>query len=184
MRIKLFAALFALTLLAFNSQAQVKIGYTNIDFLLANVPDAKEIQNKLAIEKQQYEKLLQEKYAEFQKSLEDYQKNAPTMNSVIKQDKEKSLQLAQESIQELQQNSEAAIQKKQNELLAPVMDKIQKAIDDVAKENAYTYILNLDAGFGTMPVILYAPEENNITNLVFKKLGVTPPSENAASGNK
>ena len=184
MRIKLFATLFAALLLAgMSSQAQVKIGYTNIDFILGNIPDSKDIQTKLATEKAQYDKLLQEKIADFQKTYQDYQQNAGTMSAVIRQDKEKSLQTSQEAIQEFQQNSETALQRKQQELLAPVMDKIQKAIDDVAKENGYIYVLNSDAGYGTTPVILVAPDSDNITELVFKKLGVTPPAETAEGQN-
>lgn len=183
MKIKLFATLFAVIMLAgIGVQAQVKIGYTNIDFILGNIPDSKEIQTKLSTEKAQYDKLLQEKYADFQKSYEDYQKNAATMTPVIRQDKEKSLQTSQEAIQEFQQNSENALQRKQQELLAPVMDKIQKAIDEVAKENGYVYVLNSDAGYGTTPVILVAPDSDNITNLVFKKMGVTPPADIPSAG--
>ena len=182
MKIKLFAALFAIAMLASGGiQAQVKIGYTNIDFILGQMPDSKEIQTKLSTEKQQYDKLLQEKIEDFTKTYEDYQKNAATMSAVIRQDKEKSLQTTQNSIQEFQQNSEVALQRKQQELLAPVMDKIQVAIDAVAKENGYTYVLNSDAGYGTSPVILVAPDSDNITNLVFTKLGVDIPKEEAGN---
>ncbi|WP_341227274.1 OmpH family outer membrane protein [uncultured Arcticibacterium sp.] len=178
MKIKLFATLFAALMLAgIGANAQVKIGYTNIDYILTNLPDSKEIQEKLTTEKAQYDKLLQEKVAEFQKSYENYQKNAATMTPVIRQDKEKSLQTAQTGIQEFQQNSEVAIQNKQRELLAPVMDKIQVAIDEVAKANGYTHVLNSDAGYGTTPVILVAPDSDNITVLVFKHMGVTPPED-------
>lgn len=182
MKIKLFVALFALAMLASSGiQAQVKIGFTNIDFILGQMPDSKEIQTKLSTEKQQYDKLLQEKIEDFTKTYEDYQKNAATMSAVIRQDKEKSLQTTQNSIQEFQQNSEVALQRKQQELLAPVMDKIQVAIDEVAKENGYTYVLNSDAGYGTSPVILVAPDSDNITNLVFTKLGVEIPKEEAGN---
>lgn len=185
MKIKLFVTLIAvLTLAGIGANAQVKIGYTNIDFILSNLPDSKDIQTKLSTEKAQYDKLLQDKIADFQKSYEDYQKNAPTMSPVIRQDKEKTLQTTQESIQAFQQNSESAIQRKQQDLLAPVMDKIQGAIDEVAKANGYTHVLNSDAGYGTTPVILFAPESDNITNLVFKQLGVAIPEDAApAVGN-
>jgi outer membrane protein len=183
MKIKFFAAVFALVCffgMSVNAQT-IKIGYTNIDFILQNIPDSKDIQSKLATEKAQYDKLLNEKIAEFQKNYEDFQKNGAAMSAVIRADKEKSLTNKQTEIQEFQQNSEAALTRKQQDLLAPVMDKIQKAIDDVAKETGYTYVFNSDAGYGTTPVVLVAPESDNITNLVFKKLGVTPPAETPAT---
>lgn len=157
-----------------NAQTSVKIGWTNVDFILQSLPDFKDIQTKLSTEMAQYEKLYNEKLTEAQKLMEDYQKNAATMSEVIRKDKEKVLQNKQQELQELQQNSESALQTKRQELLMPVMDKIQNAINDVAKENGYTYVLNSDAGMGTTMVLLVAPENDNITNLVLKKLGITP----------
>jgi outer membrane protein len=181
MKIKLFVtALALLGSLSINAQ-NFKLGYTNIEYILQNLPDSKDIQAKLATEKTQYEKLYNEKLAEAQKLFDDYQKNAASMSTVIKADKEKTLQNKQSELQELQQNSEAALARKQQELIEPIMEKIQTAIDAVAKENGYTYVLNSDAGYGTTPVILVAPETENITTLVFKKLGVTPPADTKAA---
>lgn len=178
MKIKLFVTALALfASLSINAQTSVKIGWTNVQYILQSLPDAKEIQTKLNTERAQYEKLFNEKLAEGQKLMEDYQKNAATMSAVIKADKEKSLQNKQQELQELQQNSETAIQAKQQELLTPVMDKIQTAIDAVAKENGYTFVLNSESDFGGSPVLLVAPDSDNITNLVLKKLGVTPPAD-------
>jgi outer membrane protein len=177
MKIKLIVTLIAVGLLStFSITAQtVKVGYTNIDYILSNIPDSKEVQTKLATEKAQYDKLIQEKIATFQKDYEEYQKNAPTMSPVIRQDKEKSLQNKQTEIQEFQQNSETALQAKYQQLLSPIMDKIQVAIDEVAKANGYTYVFNSDAGAGTTPIVLVAPEQDNITTLVLKQMGVELP---------
>ena len=178
MKIKLFVTVLALfASLSINAQTSVKIGWTNIDHILQSLPDSKEIQTKLTTERSQYEKLYQEKVQEYQKLFEDYQKNVANMSAVIKADKEKVLTNKQQEIQEVEQNSQQALQAKQQELVSPVMDKIQTAIEAVAKENGYTYVLNSDAGYGTTPVLLVAPDADNITNLVLKKLGVTPPAE-------
>lgn len=178
MKIKLFVTVLALMAsLSINAQTSVKIGWTNIDHILQSLPDSKEIQTKLTTERSQYEKLYQEKAQEAQKLFEDYQKNVTSMSAVIKADKEKVLSNKQQELQELETNSQQALQAKQQELLSPVMDKIQKAIEDVAKEAGYTYVLNSDAGYGTTPVLLVAPDADNITNLVLKKLGVTPPAD-------
>ncbi|SOE22240.1 periplasmic chaperone for outer membrane proteins Skp [Spirosomataceae bacterium TFI 002] len=182
MKIKLLVTLIAVGLLStFSINAQtVKVGYTNIDFILSSIPDSKDVQTKLSTEKAQYDKLIQEKIAGFQKDYEDFQKlmQAGTVSAVIRQDKEKSLQNKQNEIQEFQQNSETALQAKYQQLLSPVMDKIQKAIDEVAKANGYTYVFNSDAGAGTTPIVLVAPEQDNITTLVLKQMGVEVPAEN------
>lgn len=56
--------------------------------------------------------------------------------------------------------------------MQPVYTKVGKAIEDVAKENGYTFILNQQ--IGGLDVILYGDEKNDVSDLVLKKLGVTP----------
>ena len=64
MKIKLFViALALLGSLSINAQT-FKLGYTNIEYILTNLPDSKEIQTKLSTEKAQYDKLYQEKLAD------------------------------------------------------------------------------------------------------------------------
>ncbi len=184
MRTKLFATIIAALMFAgISVKAQtptMKIGYTDVEYLLVNLPDAKDIEAKLKTEKAQYDKMLTDKTTDFQKKLDDYQKNAATMSDIIKADTEKSLKALQEQYQEFQTNSQDALQRKQNQLVQPVMVKIQQAIDAVAKENGYTHVFNINAGQGTTAVLLVAPEQDNISNLVFKKLGATPPAPKAA----
>ncbi len=182
MKTKFFASLIAaIMFVGITANAQQKIGYTNVDFILNNLPDAKDIETKLKTEKAQYDKLLQDKVADFQRKYEDYQKNQATMAAVIKADREKELTNQNNAIQEFQQSSEGALQQKQQQLLAPVLDKIDKTIKEVAKENGYIYVFNTDAGPGTTPILLVAPDADNISDLVFKKLGVTPPAKAAAT---
>jgi outer membrane protein len=161
--------------------ASVKIGYTNMEYILQNMPESKDIQNQITIQRTQLEKNYQEMSKEFQDKLASYEKGQAQMSDLIKADKEKELQGLQQRIQEFQTNSSTQLQTKYNQLVNPVMQKIQKNIDAVAKESGFTFIFNLDAGSGTIPVLLYAPEENDVTELVFKKMGVALPSKQAAA---
>jgi outer membrane protein len=161
--------------------ATVKIGYTNIDYILAGMPEFKDIQNQLDIQRTQLGNAYNAKVKEFQDKLGVYEKGAAQMTDVIKADREKELQTLQQSIQEFQRNSEESLQKKYQTLVNPVMQKIQTNIDAVAKDNSFTHVFNLDAGQGTLPILLYATKESDITDLVFKKMGVTPPAPGAAT---
>ncbi len=52
----------------------------------------------------------------------------------------------------------------------------------LVKKADFLYILNMDAGQGTTPIILFAAsEENNATNLILRKLGVDPDKIEAAA---
>lgn len=177
MKIKFFAtaAFVLVTLFASAQTAPLKIGYTSVDYVLVNMPESKEIDAKLKTEEAQYTKILQDKASTFQKEYEDFNKNAASWSELIRNDKQKKLESDQASINEFQQNIQAQLQKKQQTLISPVIEKIQKAIDAVAKENGYTWVFNVDAGNGVV-AILTAPKEDDLSPLVFKKLGVAVPA--------
>jgi outer membrane protein len=184
-KVKFFLAAVGMMAMSMVSNAQttapLKIGYTNVEYILALMPESKQIESDLKAYSTQLETQLQTKYKEYQTKGEAYQKGAQTMTDVIRADKEKELMNLQSSIEEFQKNAEASLQKKQQALLEPAYKKMQKAIDDVAKENSITYIFNSDAGYGTNAILLHAPESDNISDLVLKKMGVTPPAKGAAA---
>jgi outer membrane protein len=175
---------FVLSLLALLAavtvNAQQKIGYTNIDYILLELPDAKQIQTELENTSKQYENALQTKMKDYEALVKEYQANEKAWSDVIKADKAKTIQNMEGQIQEFRQNSQTSLSKKQEQLLQPVLEKIQRAINEVAKENGYAYVFNSDAGRGTSPILLVAPENENISDLVLKKLGVTPKPAGAA----
>jgi outer membrane protein len=184
-KVKIFLAAVCMVAMSVVSNAQtaapLKIGYTNVEYILALMPESKQIESDLKAYSTQLETQLQTKYKEYQTKGEAYQKGAQTMTDVIRADKEKELMNLQSSIEEFQKNAEASLQKKQQALLEPAYKKMQKAIDDVAKENNITYIFNSDAGYGTNAILLHAPESDNVSDLVLKKMGVTPPAKGAAA---
>ena len=158
-----------------------KIGFTNVDYVLSQMPESKQIEADLKAYSGQLDQQLQSKYKDYQTKLEAYQKGGAAMTDVVRADKEKELQTLQSSIQDFQKSADQSLQQKQQQLLKPALDKLQKAIDDVAKEAGYAYVLNSDAGYGTTPVLLHAPEDANISDLVLKKMGVTPKPAGASA---
>ncbi|WP_080237209.1 OmpH family outer membrane protein [Spirosoma rigui] len=159
----------------------LKLGYTNIDYVLAQTPEAKDIQNQLTIQRTQSENELKRMQKELEDKYGAYEKGAAQMSDVIRKDRETELQGLQGRIQEFGRTAENSLQTKYQQLVNPVVQKIQKAIDDVAKENKYTYVFNLDAGANTIPILLVAPEQDNITELVLRKMGIDPAKAAAAA---
>ena len=183
MKNKLFLAMslvFGMAILP--AKAQVKIGFINADYILSQMPEAKQVEEDLKNTQKQYETLYQGKVKDFQDKLAAFEKlNAdPKTADIIKQDKEKELQNLQTSIQEFQQNSQSSLQKKQAQLLQPLLKKVEENMHAVAAENAYTYVFNYDAGMGTAPILLHYPADANMSELVLKKMGITPKPVTAA----
>ena len=162
------------TLAASSAQAQapLKIGYTDVQYVLAQMPESKQIESELKTYNSQLEAQLKSKYAEYETKGKAYQQGAGSMTDVVKADKEKELQGLQQSIQEFQQSAQQSLQQKQQTLLKPALDKLQKNIDLVADENGFTYVFNSDGGGS--PLLLHAPKEGDISDLVLKKMGITP----------
>nr|WP_310391522.1 OmpH family outer membrane protein [Hymenobacter sp.] len=174
-RLTLAAALLtAGTLAAASAQAQapLKIGYTDVQYVLAQMPESKQIESDLKAYNTQLESQLKSKAAELETKYKTYQQGEATMTDIVKADKQKELQSMQQSIQEFQRSAEQSLQQKQQTLLKPALDKLQKNIDLVANENGYTYVFNSDGGGS--PLLLHAPKEGDISDLVLKKMGVTP----------
>ena len=48
-----------------------------------------------------------------------------------------------------------------------------------SSKHYYTYVFNSDAGAGTAAILLHAPEDGNISDLVLKQMGITPPAKGA-----
>jgi outer membrane protein len=162
---------------AFASQAQTqptatKVGYADVDYIFSQMPDAKRIDNELKSTQTQLKNQIESKAAEFQKKLADYQANAGTMLDAVRVNTERELQQLQQNLEKLQQDAQTTIQNKQTQLMEPVFKTVGKAIEDTAKENGYTFILSQQ--IGGLDVILYGDENHDISDLVLKKLGITP----------
>ncbi len=161
--------------LAINLNAQnVKIGYTNADYVLSLMPESKEVQSQIQAYEKQFSNTIQQKVQTFQQKVAEYQQNAPTMTDQVRTDKEMELQAEQQSLQKFQQDAEQSIMRKQQELYEPLYEKIQNAIDKVAEENGFTHIVRAEA------MLYIADEDNgNISDMVLRKLGVEPPVDDA-----
>lgn len=159
-----------------SAQDNLKIGYTNADYVLSLMPEAKQIDAELKAYEKQLQNQIQAKYNNLQEKMADYQTNAATWDDLIRSDKEQEIQTLQQNIQQFSQDAETQMAKKRNTLLKPVYEKIGKAIEDVAKENNYSHIFS--AGSPGFDVLLYAREQDDVSDLILTKLGITPPSDN------
>jgi outer membrane protein len=179
MRKLFFVLAFGLATVVSNAQtAPLKIGYADVEYIFSQMPEAKQIDNELQTLQGQLKKQYDAKVAEFQKKLQEYQQFGATVPDAVKQNSERELQQLQQNIQKLEQDSQTDLQKKQVSLMEPVYAKVGKAIEDVAKENAFSLILNQQ--ISGLDVILFGDEKLDVSDLVLKKMGVTPTPTPAA----
>jgi len=153
---------------SFAANAQ-KIAHINLDSLISLMPESKTAQASL----QEYSKQLEDQVTTMQNELktkyDDYQAHSKDWAEVIRANKEKEMNEMQQRMQDFQQQAQTDYQKKQAEVAKPVYEKAKKAIEAVAKENAYKYVLDTSTN-----LVLYSEPSDDIIALVIKKLGITP----------
>ncbi|WOK06431.1 OmpH family outer membrane protein [Imperialibacter roseus] len=146
---------------------ELKVGYTNVDYILTQMPESKQIEADLKAYETQLQNRLQAKIQEFQTKGQAFQSGYQTMTDIERADKQEELQNLQASIEKFQRDAQQSMQDKELQLLQPAYDKIQKAIDDVAKENGFTHVFRSEA-------LLFAKDSDEISNIVLQKMGITP----------
>ncbi|MEL6444631.1 MAG: OmpH family outer membrane protein [Bacteroidota bacterium] len=167
------AALVALTLAPVAAQAQdVKIGYLDPDLLLARMPEARDVQSQL----QQRLQADQQELATLQQNLaeryQDYEQNASVLNDEARQQREQELLSMQQDLQSAQQEKLQALQQQEAQLLQPLYDKLQTAIDQVAGEQGIAIVFSTRAN--DAPVVLYAGANAvDLTQPVAEQLGIS-----------
>ncbi len=149
-----------------------KIGYVDMDSILDQMPQHKQVLSDLKAHGAQLEAQFKAKYAEYETKMKAYQASAATMVDLVRKDKETELQQLEQNIQKFQQDAQASVQKKEADLMTPLYRKIGDAIKEVAKENSFSLIIN--AQVGQADILLYTDERYDVSSLVLKKMGVAP----------
>lgn len=150
-------------------QANLKLGHINKQDLITAMPDYDSAMASLDRSAKQLQDALEQMQVEFNKKYEDYMKNGKDLSDLIRSSKESELQEMNQRIQNFQSKAEEDIQTQRTKLLKPVLDKVTNAINDVAKENKFTYIFDTTPG---SPVIFQSADSQDITPFVKKKLGL------------
>ena len=163
--------------------ADIKIGYVNSNRIMGEYEPVREIQIDLEKEQRKLE-------IEFNRILEtidslakDYERQRLLMSDERRQNREQEIKNLEITAQEFQMKKfgpEGDITKMQNQKLQPVLEKVQSAIDIIAKERGFDYVL--DAMTGS---ILYALPQYDLTDDVLKELKKNNSnSNNSKSKNK
>jgi outer membrane protein len=157
-----------LMLCAGGLQAQ-KFGFINTQALISEIPEVKEANANLETYKAQLQKKGQAMIQSLQTKYQELERKQQQGEIAPKQLETEAAKLKEEEtkIGQFEQTSQQQIVTKSEQLLKPLRDKIQKAIDDVAVENGYQYIF--DASLG---IILYADDATDVSALVKAKLGL------------
>lgn len=180
MKVKVILSAVVLLCAGFAAQAQeIKIGYTNVEFIMDLMPEMEQIGADIQDYQTQLQTNIKTKADDFQRQVQTYQQAAQSMTEEARAAKEADLTKIQNDLQKYEQDAQVSYQRKLGELLEPVQTKVVNAINAVAAENNYTHIFAETAG--QSPILLYTKEQDKFTELVLAKLNLklpTPPAGN------
>jgi outer membrane protein len=148
---------------------QLKFGHLNSQELIAQLPERNSAQTELesyAAKLEAQQKAMQD---ELNNKYEDYLAQRDSYSDLIRATKEKELQDIQQRIATFNQVAMQDLQQKEGDLIKPIIDKVQKAIDEVGKENGFVYIFDLS----NRTVVYHSEQSVDVSLLVKKKLGIT-----------
>ncbi|MDD2584317.1 MAG: OmpH family outer membrane protein [Bacteroidales bacterium] len=147
------------------------VGFVNTETILAEVPEYVQAQQQLERLKQQYEIQLQNEVKIIENLFSRYQSQKSALGEMERQARENEIITKERAVKEKQQEifgQEGVMAAKSKELMDPIMDVVQKAVDKVAQENGYLLILDL----ASLQGVIYKDAKVDLTPLVLKKLGL------------
>ena len=115
------------------SAQNIKFG--NVDFaeLVHLMPEMDQARATLEENSKANEEILMAMYEEYQKKGQEYQQKAASWTPAILESKQRELADIETRLQQTQQSLQMEIQQLQNDLQAPVVEKAQKAVEELAK---------------------------------------------------
>ncbi len=126
--------------------AQSKVAHIDVTQLLSAMPEMKTAEAELKKLSETYNADIESSMTEFQNKATLYQNEAPSKSEEENAKRSDELQAARQTIGEANQKAQQELQKKQQELFAPISDKAKAAIDRVAAEQGFDYVLDAQAG--------------------------------------
>ena len=149
---------------------EFKFGHIEREELIVSLPDYDTAVARLERLSRDLSNALEIMQVEFNNKFYNYEREAANLLDVVRQDREQELQNLNNRIQEFQQTAQQQWQERNAELFQPIVERVDRAIRDVGRENGFTYIFVVGQG----STVGYFDEVRSIdvSSLVRTKLGV------------
>lgn len=135
--------LIAIITLGFNTlQAQTKVAHINTDLLLSLMPETKALNADLEKLSKTYETELKAESDKLTAKLKKYEAEVNSQTDEVNQQRGAEVEQDRQNLYQASQVAREEIAKKRDEQLQPILDKAKKAIEDVAKEQGFVYVLD------------------------------------------
>ena len=142
-----------------------KCGYVNTETILEAIPEYKVAADKLEALSKQYQEEVKKDFSEIETLYNNYQKQKASLSAAQRQAREEQIISKEKAAKQKQQSyfgQDGVMQKKSQELLDPIKEKVQKAIDKVAEDGGYMLIIDI----ATTEGVVYAASASDLSSKV------------------
>jgi len=146
--------------------AQSKVGTIDVDFILGQMPELTQVQTDVEAYRKKLDNDLQARLQKIQSEVDKYKKEEAGMTINQRKVMQDSILKMEGEAQQFNQNGNQLMVLKQEELLAPLYDKIGLAMEKVAQAQQYTQVLLRNQN------VVYIDNNYDITLAVLKELGI------------
>jgi len=161
--------ILAVSFLAITTQAQ-KFSYVDTDYILNKIPEFNQAQDKLDALSADWQKEIENKYADVDQMYRSYQQEQVLLTDEMKIKREEAIIKKEKSAKDLQQKyfgPEGELYIKRQELIKPIQDKIYDAIQQLAANNKYAIVFDSSSDL----IMLYKNNNLDKSDKVLDLLG-------------
>lgn len=167
---KIFFILLGVMLIAATANAQ-RYAIVDTRYILDKMPEYKEAQKKLDQFSMAWQKEIDDKQAVLDKMYKDFDAEQVMLSDELKKKREDELFNREKELRDLQRKRfgfEGDLFKKRQELVKPIQDKVFNAIQKIAVNRGYDFILDKSEGI----TVIFADPKLDRSEDILKELGV------------
>ncbi|HBI58736.1 MAG: OmpH family outer membrane protein [Duncaniella sp.] len=143
-----------------------KFGVINTQALMETMPEMKTVQEQMEASAKKYQAEFDKLKEEFDKKFTEFQALEESTPQTIKDRRMQEMQELDAKIQQFRETALQDQQRQQQQLMAPIQEKVMKAIQSVGDEGGFTFI------FENMMPVFTGKDVTDITESVKTRLGV------------
>lgn len=168
---KIIVFLLVLSGFTFSAQAQrgLKVGYIDMDYILENLPEYKQAQQRLDSKINTWRKDIEKKKTAIQKKKDELDNERPLLTAKIIEDRETEIKYLQQDLLDYQEKRFGAqgdmiTQKRQ--LVQPIQDQVFNAVQEIGRTRQYDFIFENTEN----ALLLFSATRHDISDQVLSKI--------------
>ena len=128
---------------SYTINAQAKTAHVDVNELISKMPAMMDAQKQLEKLSGTYDAEYKTMAEEYQNKIKKYDQEAGTVGDAVNQARQTEVQDLVKRITDYRDNAQKELQKKEADMVKPLMEKIKASISKVGKAKGYQYVLNI-----------------------------------------